>query len=174
MRSFAVAFVLAAVVAGAAAAQTPAPAGVAVEAVWARATPPGAKTGAVYLTLVNNGAADDRLVGVSTPVADRAQLHVESNDNGVMRMRPLAAVDVKPGAHVTFKPGGMHVMLLGLKRQLKEGDRFPLALDFAKAGRREVLVAVAKAGAMGIQDHSGMRHDIDHMDQMDHMDMKHP
>ncbi len=115
---------------------------------WARAMPPGARTGAVYVTLANKGTSDDQLVGASTPVAAKAQLHTTITDNGVMKMRPLAKLDVKPGASVTFKPGGMHVMLLGVSKRLAEGQSFPLTLDFAKAGKIETTVRVEKVGAM--------------------------
>lgn len=98
-------FLLALVVAPALAQQTPQ--SIEVTAPWARATPPGARTGAVYLTLASKGATADRLVDASTPAAAEAQLHVESNDNGVMRMRPLAAVDLPPGAMPGMSSGAM-------------------------------------------------------------------
>jgi copper(I)-binding protein len=129
---------------------------VTVTSVWARATPPGAKTGAIYMTLVNKGGSADKLVEVSTPVADKAQLHIDSNDNGVMKMRPLKEVDLKPGEQVVFKPGAMHVMLMGLKQPLKVGESFPLTLQFAHAGKVETPVTVAKAGAMGMSGMSDM------------------
>ncbi len=138
------------------------PGAIAVQSAWARATPAGARTGAVYLTLVNNGAAEDELVAASTPVADRAQLHTERIENGVMKMRPSAAVDVKPGATVMLKPGGVHVMLIGLKQPLKEGESFPLTLEFARGGKREVEVRVAGIGAMGMSDGGAMGHDSGH------------
>jgi periplasmic copper chaperone A len=119
---------------------------------WARATASNAKTGAAYLTIVNNGSGDDRLVAISGPVAAKAELHVSAMDNGVMKMRPLAAVDVKPGATAELKPGGMHIMLVGLAAPLKEGQSFPLALTFEKAGTIPVTVTVEKAGAMGMPD----------------------
>ena len=115
---------------------------------WARATPPGAKTGAAYVTVTNTGKEADRLLSVSTPVAGMAQLHTTINDNGVLKMRPIAAIDVKPGASVTLKPGGYHLMLMQLTQPLKQGETFPLVLTFAKAGKVETEVKVQKAGAM--------------------------
>ena len=126
---------------------------------WARAMPKGAKTGAAYITVVNKGATDDKLVGASAPLAAEAQLHTTINDNGVMKMRPVSAIDVKPGATVTLKPGGLHLMLMGVKEPLAEGQSFPLTLTFAKAGKIETTVQVKKVGAM-----SGM--------DMGHMEMK--
>ena len=129
--------------------------GIAVTAAWARATPPGAQTGAAYVTVVNHGTADDKLIAVSTPVAKMAQLHTTIDDNGVMKMRPIAAIDVKPGATVALKPGHMHVMLMELAHPLSEGTSFPLTLTFAKAGKIETTVKVAKIGAMTGMDMGG-------------------
>jgi hypothetical protein len=132
-----------------------APPGIAVTNAWARATPKGAVTGAAYVTVANQGTSDDRLLGVSTPVAKVAQLHTTINDHGILKMRPLASVDMKPGASVSLKPGGMHVMLMGLKQPLTEGEKFPLTLNFATAGKIETMVTVAKAGAMNGMDMGG-------------------
>ncbi len=116
---------------------------------WARATIGQAKAGAAYLTVANNGAAADRLVAVETPAAKRSELHGHTMDGGVMRMRPVEAIELAPGAPVVLRPGGLHVMLMGLKAPLEEGARFPLTLIFEKAGRLEVEVPVKGATAMG-------------------------
>ena len=115
---------------------------------WARATPLGARNGAAYVTLVNKGAADDQLIGVSSPVAGTAQLHVMSLDNGVMMMRPLPAIDVKTGETVALDPNGFHVMLLDLKQPLVQGHSFPLTLFFKKFGRLQVSVRIGGMGDM--------------------------
>ncbi|HEX3497692.1 MAG TPA: copper chaperone PCu(A)C, partial [Stellaceae bacterium] len=101
--------------------------------------------------------SDDRLVAVATPAAAKAELHVTSMDGGVMKMRPIAAVDVKAGAQTEFKPGGMHIMLVGLTAPLKVGQSFPLALTFEKAGKIETIVTVEKPGAMGDHAMPGMK-----------------
>jgi periplasmic copper chaperone A len=124
---------------------------------WARATAATAKTGAAYLTLVNKGASDDRLVAIAGTVAAKPELHVTSAENGVMKMRPLPAVEVKAGAQAELKPGGMHIMLIGLAAPLKEGQTFPLTLTFEKAGKVEVTFTVEKAGAMGGGAMPGMK-----------------
>lgn len=133
---------------------------IAIEHAWARATPAGARTAAVYLTIVNRGTAVDQLAGASTPLAAKLQFHQRINDNGVVRMRERPSVVVAPGTPVTLKPGNMHTMtiglMIGLKRQLKEGQNFPLALEFEKAGKVTLQVPIAKAGAMGDHDMSGM------------------
>jgi copper(I)-binding protein len=130
-------------------AQSGGAAAITVENAWARATPGAIKTGGAYMTLVDHGADPDRLVGVSTPVAGKAELHVMSEANGVMTMRPVDALTVEPGKPVELKPGGYHVMLIDLKQPLKQGDSFPMSLTFEKAGTIQVTVKVEKPGAMG-------------------------
>jgi hypothetical protein len=121
--------------------------GVEIKNVWARATPGGAQTAAAYATL--EATAGDRLVGATTPAAQKAELHSMSMDNGVMKMRQVDGIDLPAGRPVTLKPGGYHIMLTGLAKPLAAGQSFPLTLSFAKAGQREVTVAVQPVGAMG-------------------------
>jgi periplasmic copper chaperone A len=135
-------------------AQTPS---VTVEHAWARATPASGKVGGVFLTLTDTGAAD-QLVGVSSPVGEKAELHQTIRDGNVMRMRPLEALLLEPGKKVALQPGGAHIMITGLKQQLKPGQTFPLTLNFAKASPVTTTVTVEKAGAAG----PAMSHDMDH------------
>ena len=121
---------------------------------FARATPPGARSGGVFLSVENNGDRADRLLGVSTPVAGTAELHQMVMDAGVMRMRSVAGLDVKPGGRLVLQPGGYHVMLADLKRPLQAGDSFPLTLGFEKAGSIEVSVVVENMGAGAMHPHS--------------------
>jgi copper(I)-binding protein len=121
--------------------------GLKIEQPWARATPGGAKNGAAYVTL--ESAAPDALVAASSPVADRVELHTHAQEGGVMKMRRVEEVPLDPGKKVVLKPGGEHIMLMGLKRPLTEGERFPLTLTFRKAGKREIEVGVEKPGAGG-------------------------
>jgi periplasmic copper chaperone A len=118
-----------------------------VEKAWARATMGVGATGIVYLTLINSGPEADRLTGVSTPIAADAGMHVMVMEGSVMQMRSVDALDVKPGDSIQFKPGGLHIMLTKLKERLKQGDRFPLALAFQKAGTIDVEVKVLPLGA---------------------------
>jgi periplasmic copper chaperone A len=114
---------------------------------WARATPAKAENGVAYLTITT--PTPDRLVSVSSPVAKKAELHTMEMAGMVMKMRPLAGLDIPAGQSVTLKPGGEHIMLMGLNGPLREGQSFPLTLTFEKAGAREVTVPVEKAGAAG-------------------------
>lgn len=138
------AFAAGLVVASAALAQ---PSQLEVNNAWARATPGKADTGVAYVTIQSPTA--DRLVSASTPVAKTAQLHTMSMQGTVMKMQSLPGLDIPAGQPVTMKPGGEHIMLLGLTHPLREGQSIPLTLDFEKAGPRTVTVAIEKAGATG-------------------------
>ncbi|NUR44799.1 MAG: copper chaperone PCu(A)C [Sphingomonas sp.] len=153
------AVVLAFGISGASQAQAPPANSIVVEQPWARATPPGAKTGAAYVTLVNNGTTADRLLGATTPLADKVEFHKETEESGVSRMREVPSVEVQPGARVTFKPGGMHMMMIGLKQSLKEGQSLPITLQFEKAGSIAVTASIGKVGAMKHGNMDGMMPD---------------
>ena len=111
---------------------------------YALPTPAGARTGAVYFrTLVNRGSVADRLVAVRTTVADAVEIHRSTMDGDVMRMRAIDAIEIPPGAELKLRHGGdIHLMLVGLKAPLRDGDRFALRLRFEKAGEHEVMVWV--------------------------------
>ncbi len=114
---------------------------------YARATAPGQPTGGAYLNISNAGAAGDKLVSASADVSKSVELHEMKMEGTVMRMREVTAVDVPAGKAVELKPGGLHIMLMGLKAPLKEGEKFPLKLKFEKAGEVTVTVNVEGAGA---------------------------
>jgi periplasmic copper chaperone A len=114
---------------------------------YARATAPGQPTGGAYLSVRNAGAAGDKLVSASADVAASVELHEMKMEGTVMRMREVSAVELPAGKAVELKPGGLHIMLMGLKAPLKEGDKFPLRLKFEKAGEVTVTVNVEGAGA---------------------------
>lgn len=119
-----------------------------VEHPWSRATPPGAKTGAGYFVMVNSGSEPDRLVSVSSPAAEKAEIHEMSIQSGVMNMRKVeGGVAIPAKGSAALAPGGFHLMLMGLKAPFKEGQMIPLALTFEKAGPVEVELQVEKMGA---------------------------
>jgi copper(I)-binding protein len=115
---------------------------------WSRATPPGAQTGGAFLKLTNNGKAADKLVKAETPAAGTVELHTMSMDGNVMRMRQVESIELKPGASVALAPGGLHIMMIGLKQALKQGDKVPMTLWFEKAGKVEVQLAIDAMGAV--------------------------
>lgn len=130
--------------------------GVKVENAWARATPGKARNGAAYVKIVKTGKDGDRLIGAKGDVAKRVEIHTHLMDNGIMRMRKVDGVDLPPGEAVTFKPGGHHVMLIGLHAPLKKGQTFPVTLLFEKAGEIETMVRIMGVGAMK----GGLGHDM--------------
>src|SRR5688572_15736601 len=85
---------------------------------WARATPSGASIGAGYLTITNRGAQPDRLIGGSAVPAARFEVHSTVVEDGVAKMRTLKSLEIGPGQTVELKPGGMHVMFVGLMQPL--------------------------------------------------------
>jgi periplasmic copper chaperone A len=120
---------------------------------WARATPPAAPTGAIYFTVVNAGPAD-RLVGASTPAAERAEIHEMATTNMVMTMRQMKDGAVVPAkGSLTLAPGGVHVMLMRLKAPLKVGDTVPLTLRFQRAGEVKLTLPVKAAAAAPAAPH---------------------
>ncbi|HEX9466329.1 MAG TPA: copper chaperone PCu(A)C [Alphaproteobacteria bacterium] len=142
-------------------AQSPQSGAIHVEGAWARPTPPTAKAGAAYMTVVNSGA-DDRLVSASTPIAGKAEVHETINDNGVMKMRPAGALEVKPGTPTKLQPGGLHLMLTELKAPLADGQSFPLTLVFEKAGKVETSVHVQRNPPTGAAAAPAMPMNMDH------------
>src|ERR1700694_1767938 len=120
---------------------------------WSRATPGGAKVAGGYLTIQNKGPAADRLIGGSADVADKVQVHEMATTNGVMTMRPLdKGLSIEPGKTVKLAPGGPHLMLLGLKSPLKQGDKVPVTLEFEKAGKVKLSFNVQGVGAQAPAD----------------------
>ena len=121
---------------------------------YAIPTVPAQTNGAAYLALENAGKDAVRLVGASSPIAVRVELHHMAVEQNVARMREVKAIDVKPGESLKMVPGmGLHIMLVGIKAPLKEGDKFPLWLDFAQLGTIEVSVFVQKSKE-GAESHS--------------------
>ncbi|MEQ8206613.1 MAG: copper chaperone PCu(A)C [Woeseia sp.] len=118
--------------------------GVSVEDAWVRATPPGARTGAAYFVLRNNGVAD-RLIGVKSPAAAKSEIHTHVADGGMMRMQHVPVLDIAAGSDVEFGPGGLHVMLMGLRAPLRAGEELVLSLVFEHAGEVEVTIGIVDA-----------------------------
>jgi copper(I)-binding protein len=117
---------------------------------WARASLGATKTSAAYMTIEVTGDHPDRLLAASSPIAQHAQLHAEVMDKGVAKMRPVEAVEVAPGTPTVLAPGGLHIMLMGLRDKLVEGQTMPLELTFETAGKVEIQVPIrGMAGSVG-------------------------
>jgi copper(I)-binding protein len=129
----------------------PAWAQVSVERPWSRATPPGARIGVGFMELKNAGTAPERVLGATSPVAGRVQMHVTERDGDVMKMRQVESLEIPAGGTFELKPGGAHLMLMELKAPLKKGERVPLTLRLGNGGELQVEMSVAPMGAR----HSG-------------------
>ncbi|MHA7774081.1 copper chaperone PCu(A)C [Roseibium sp. M-1] len=140
---------------------------------WTRATPPNAKAGGGFVEIVNSGAEADRLIGVSSDAAAKVEIHEMAVNDGVMTMRPVEdGVDLPAGETVALKPGGYHIMFMGISEPFQEGTRVPVVLTFEKAGDVAVELAVEKMGAKSPDGGDAGHGDMDHS-KMDHGSMDH-
>jgi periplasmic copper chaperone A len=116
-----------------------------VEQGWTRATPGKSAVAAAYLTIESQ--TDDRLVAIASPIAEQVQLHEETTENGIARMRQLDGIAIHAGQRLILKPNGTHLMLVGLKQPLLAGQSIPLTLTFVAAGSIETQISVRKLGS---------------------------
>lgn len=116
---------------------------VTIERPWTRQTAPGQSVGGGFMTIVNGGKTGDQLVSATSPAAQKVEIHSMTMNDGIMRMRPLpGGLAVPAGGRLELKPGGFHIMLIGLKTPLAVGKFVPLTLRFAKAGAVTVQMKV--------------------------------
>lgn len=119
---------------------------------WTRAA--GANgNGGGFMRLTNRGTQPDRLISAASPIARVVELHTHIREGDVMRMRPVNDIPVPAGQTVELRPGGLHVMLIGLTEPLRQGARVPVTLRFERAGEVTVELAVEAAGARGPAHH---------------------
>jgi periplasmic copper chaperone A len=118
-----------------------------VSHLWSRATPKGAKVGVGYLVIENRGKVPDRLLGGSVEAAAGIEMHDTVVEDGVMRMRELKGVELPPGGFVEAKPGGRHIMFVGLSHPLAAGEKVRGALQFEHGGTIDVEFEVIGMGA---------------------------
>lgn len=114
----------------------------------------GIGSSAAYVSVHNAGAAD-RLLGAASPAATKVTIHATSNVGGVSRMRPAGAIPIAAGKMIMMKPGGLHIMLSGLKAPLRPGATLPLILRFEKAGTVNVRLPVRAPGSAPTGNHHG-------------------
>ena len=133
---------------------------------WSRPAAQG-QNGVIYLEIRNQGAADDRLIAVGTPLAKKIELHRSTMEEGIHRMEKVESIVVPAGGTVTLAPGGLHIMLIGLKFMLMAEETIPVTFTFERTGAITTGVAVEVRGGGddhadhdGHDDHSG--HDHDH------------
>ncbi|MCK6625416.1 MAG: copper chaperone PCu(A)C [Anaerolineae bacterium] len=144
--------------------------GITVSDISARAT---TQNGAVYMTFTNGGASDDVLIGAKTDVAKTVELHeTKMDENDVMKMSPVPNIPIPAGGSVTLKPGGLHIMLIDMQKELAVGDKISLTLTFEKAGPMTIEAEV-KDAAMGQMDHGEAAPPADHSPDADHGEPDH-
>ncbi|MDP2332040.1 MAG: copper chaperone PCu(A)C [Reyranella sp.] len=115
---------------------------------WTRATPPTAQAGGGFLTITNKGTSPDRLIAARSGVSDRVEIHEMKMDGNIMRMRELEkGLEIPAGATVMLKPGGFHIMFMGLKAPLAKDAKVPVTLVFEKAGSLDIQLDVEALGA---------------------------
>lgn len=125
---------------------------------WVRASLGQAPNSAAYMTLETMGDEPDRLLGGSSPVAGKVQLHGHIMEGGVAKMRPIEAIEIAPGTPSVLEPGGMHLMLMGLTQKLEEGGTMPLTLVFENAGEVTLDVPIQGVGGMDHGSHGSTGH----------------
>ena len=121
---------------------------------WARATPPNAKTAAVYMVIRNSGAESDLLVGIETPAAKKVEIHSVINENGMISMHRFENVSLPAQRSAEFKPGSIHMMLFGLLKPLKIGSHIDLGLSFKHAEKIQMRIPVKKRESDIIEQHN--------------------
>jgi hypothetical protein len=113
----------------------------------ARAMPPGTPNSGAFMTFHNGGTAEAKVVSARADVSKTVELHTHVMEDGMMRMRQIPEIVLPPGEDVELKPGGLHVMFIGLTGSLEEGRTFPLTLVFSDGSEQVVQVPVKAIGA---------------------------
>lgn len=135
-----------------------------VENPYVRLMPPNMPNTGAFMVIKNHSNADRKLVKAESPVAQTVQLHNHIHDGNVMRMREVPSVDIKANGEAVLQPGSLHIMLIGLKQPLKEGERVPLTLNFDDGSSLKVEAPVQRIQPMAMpmngqgQMHEGMQH----------------
>jgi len=119
-----------------------------IEKAFARTSIGTARNSAAFMSITNHSDKEDRLLAVKTKIASKPSLHNHINDNGIMKMRRVEYVTIAGNDRFELKPGGFHIMLMGLKAPLIEGNQFNMTLIFKNAGEISVSVKIKKLGAM--------------------------
>jgi periplasmic copper chaperone A len=117
---------------------------VSVEDPYVRLAPPNAPATGAFMVIKNSGDKDVKLLKADNPASRVTELHTHINDGGVMKMRPVPAIEVKAKGEAVLKPGGLHVMLIDLKAPMKEGDTVPITLTFDDGSSKKVDAKVVK------------------------------
>lgn len=117
-----------------------------VEDAYVRAVPPGSKASASFMKITNKDKVDHSLVVAESGVATNVELHTHIHKDGMMMMRQVKKIDLPAGKTVELKPGGLHVMLIGLTKQIKPGDQVNLTLIYENGKKTRLTAPVKKIG----------------------------
>jgi len=127
---------------------------ISVQDPYVRLAPPNAPATAAFMVIKNGGDKDVKVVKADNPATRVTELHTHINDGGVMKMRPVPAIEVHAKGEAVLKPGGLHVMMIDLKAPMKEGDLVPITLTFDDGSSKQVDAKVVKPSAAPMQmDH---------------------
>lgn len=127
-----------------------------VEEPYVRAVPAGQPNSAAFMTLVNDSMTAYKLKSASSPVAETVELHTHTNNNGVMEMRKIDEIEIPAGGKVELKPGGLHIMLIGLKQELKVGEEVEITLNYADGSSEKVEAEIKEVTPpAGMGGHGG-------------------
>ncbi len=120
---------------------------VSVQDPYVRLAPPNAAATAAFMVIRNTGDKDVKVVKADNPVSKATELHTHLNEGGVMKMRPVPAIEIRAKGEAVLRPGGLHVMMIDLKAPMKEGDSVPITLTFDDGSSKQVDARVVKATA---------------------------
>lgn len=122
---------------------------------YVRLAPPNAPATAAFMVIKNGGETDVKVVKADNPASKATELHTHLNEGGVMKMRPVTAIDIKAKGEAVLKPGGLHVMLINLNAAMKEGDLVPITLTFDDGSSKKVEAKVQRtmAASMPTMEH---------------------
>ena len=123
---------------------------VTVQDPYVRLAPPNAPATGAFMVIKNNGDKDVKVLKADNPVSKVTELHTHLNEGGVMKMRPVSAIEVKAKGEAVLKPGGLHVMMIDLKAPMKEGDIVPITLTFDDGSSKQVDAKVVRPMAAGM------------------------
>lgn len=123
---------------------------ISVQEPYVRLAPPNAPATGAFMVIKNNGDKDVKVLKADNPASKVTELHTHLNEGGVMKMRPVAAIDVKAKGEAVLQPGGLHVMLIDLKAPMKEGDIVPITLTFDDGSSKKVDAKVVRPVAAGM------------------------
>jgi copper(I)-binding protein len=118
---------------------------ISVQEPYVRLAPPNAPATGAFMVIKNGGDKDVKVVKADNPASKTTELHTHINDNGVMKMRPVPSIDIQAGGQAELKPGGLHVMMIGLKNALNEGDVVPITLTFDDGSTKQVDAKVVRS-----------------------------